>query len=73
MTPAPLKETLAAAMLSLAGVERDRPFIDPMCGSGTLAIEHALAARGLPPGLSRPFGFQRWPAYRGQLQCCGIG
>jgi 23S rRNA G2445 N2-methylase RlmL len=68
MTPAPLKETLAAAMLSLAGVERDRPFIDPMCGSGTLAIEHALAARGLPPGLSRPFGFQRWPAYRGQLQ-----
>ncbi|HEX7624413.1 MAG TPA: THUMP domain-containing protein [Anaeromyxobacteraceae bacterium] len=68
MTPAPLKETLAAAMLSLAGVERDQPFIDPMCGSGTLAIEHALAARGLPPGLSRPFGFQRWPAYRGQLQ-----
>src|SRR6266568_1930697 len=68
MTPAPLKETLAAAMLALGGVERERPFIDPMCGSGTLAIEQALAARGLAPGLSRPFGFQRWPAYRGQLQ-----
>ena len=39
-----------------------------MCGSGTLAIEQALAARGLAPGLSRPFGFQRWPTYRGQLQ-----
>ncbi len=67
-TPAPLKETLAAALLSLGKVEHDRPFIDPMCGSGTLAIEHALAARKLAPGLSRPFGFQRWPQYRGTWQ-----
>jgi 23S rRNA G2445 N2-methylase RlmL len=68
MTPAPLKETLAAAVLSLGGVAPELPFIDPMCGSGTLAIEHAMAARRLAPGLGRAFGFQRWPAYRGRLQ-----
>ena len=68
MTPAPLKETLAAAVLALGGVDVARPFVDPMCGSGTLAIEHALAARRIAPGLGRAFGFQRWPAYRGRLQ-----
>lgn len=68
LTPAPLKETLAAAVLSLGGVAHDRAFLDPMCGSGTLAIEHALAARRIAPGLGRPFGFQRWPAYRGSWQ-----
>jgi putative N6-adenine-specific DNA methylase len=68
MTPAPLKETLAAAVLALGGVDPERPFVDPMCGSGTLAIEQALRARRLAPGLARPFGFQRWPAYRGQHQ-----
>lgn len=67
-TPAPLKETLAAAVLVLGRVNVERPFIDPMCGSGTLAIEHALAARRIAPGLSHAFGFQRWPAYRGSLQ-----
>jgi 23S rRNA G2445 N2-methylase RlmL len=61
MTDAPLKETLAASVLALGGVAFDRPFIDPMAGGGTLAIEHALAARGLPPGLRRAFGFERWP------------
>jgi putative N6-adenine-specific DNA methylase len=68
MTPAPLKETLAAAVLSLGRVDVERPFVDPMCGSGTLAIEHALAARRIAPGLGRAFSFQRWPAYRGPLQ-----
>jgi 23S rRNA (guanine2445-N2)-methyltransferase len=67
-TPAPLKETLAAAVLALGGVHPERPFIDPMCGSGTLAIEHALASRRIAPGLGRAFGFQRWPSYRGALQ-----
>jgi 23S rRNA G2445 N2-methylase RlmL len=62
MVDAPLKETLAAAVLSLGGVEAG-PFVDPMAGSGTLAIEHALAARGLAPGLRRRFGFERWPAF----------
>ena len=39
-----------------------------MAGSGTLAIEHALRARRIPPGLTRAFGFQRWPVYRGGPQ-----
>jgi 23S rRNA (guanine2445-N2)-methyltransferase / 23S rRNA (guanine2069-N7)-methyltransferase len=61
MVDAPLKETLAAAVLLLGGAHADAPFIDPMAGSGTLAIEHALAARGIAPGLRRRFGFERWP------------
>jgi putative N6-adenine-specific DNA methylase len=65
---APLKETLAAAVLVLGGVDPERAFLDPMCGSGTLAIEHALRARRIAPGLSRAMGFQRWPAYRGGPQ-----
>jgi len=60
MVDAPLKESLAAAVLSLGRVATDRPFIDPMAGSGTLAIEHALAARNIAPGLRRRFGFERW-------------
>jgi putative N6-adenine-specific DNA methylase len=62
MVDAPLKETLAAAVLVLGGARPELPFVDPMAGSGTLAIEHALAARGIPPGLRRRFGFERWPA-----------
>jgi putative N6-adenine-specific DNA methylase len=68
MAKAPLKETLGAAMLILGGVEPDAPFVDPMAGSGTLAIEQALRARRIPPGLGRSFGFQRWPSYRGVPQ-----
>jgi putative N6-adenine-specific DNA methylase len=67
-TVAPLKETLAAAVLALGGVDPELPFVDPMAGSGTLAIEHALRARRIAPGLSRAFAFQRWPAYRGGPQ-----
>jgi putative N6-adenine-specific DNA methylase len=67
-TEAPLKETLAAAVLLLGGVDPALPFVDPMAGSGTLAIEHALRARRIAPGLGRAFGFQRWPAYRGGPQ-----
>jgi 23S rRNA G2445 N2-methylase RlmL len=48
-------------VLFLGGAHGDAPFIDPMGGSGTLAIEHALAARGIAPGLRRGFGFERWP------------
>lgn len=61
MTDAPLKENLAAAILALGQVAGDVPFLDPMCGGGTLAIEHALRARGVAPGLHRRFGFERWP------------
>jgi putative N6-adenine-specific DNA methylase len=67
-TVAPLKETLAAAVLLLGRVATDRPFVDPLCGSGTLAIEQALRARHVAPGLERAFAFQRWPCYRGELQ-----
>jgi 23S rRNA (guanine2445-N2)-methyltransferase len=67
-TDAPMKETLAAAILALGGVDPEAPFVDPMAGSGTLAIEHALRARHVAPGLSRAFGFQRWPMYRGGPQ-----
>ncbi len=58
---APLRETLAAAILRLAGWDRQTPLTDPMCGSGTLPIEAALWARNLAPGLPRErFGFERW-------------
>jgi 23S rRNA (guanine2445-N2)-methyltransferase len=61
MVDAPLKETLAAAVLMLGGADPELSFVDPMGGSGTLAIEHALASRGIAPGLRRRFGFERWP------------
>lgn len=58
---APLKETLAAAMLRLAGFRPELPFVDPLCGSGTIAIEAAQIAQGVAPGLlRRRFGFERW-------------
>jgi putative N6-adenine-specific DNA methylase len=64
MTDAPLKETLAAAVLALGGVRTDEAFVDPMGGSGTLVIEQALAARDIAPGLARKrFGFERWPIF----------
>jgi putative N6-adenine-specific DNA methylase len=67
-TQAPLKETLGAAILALGGADPELPFVDPMAGSGTFAIEQALRARRIAPGLSRAFGFQRWPVYRGGPQ-----
>ena len=61
---APLKESLAAAILRLSGWDRRRPLIDPMCGSGTIAIEAALWARRVAPGLARErFGFERWACH----------
>lgn len=56
---APLKENLAAGLLALAGWTPDRPLMDPFCGSGTLLVEAGQIARGMAPGLSRRFGFQR--------------
>jgi putative N6-adenine-specific DNA methylase len=60
---APLRETLAAALLRVAGWTGDRPFLDPMCGSGTLAIEAALMAARRAPGLDRTFAFERFPGH----------
>lgn len=62
MTDAPLKENLAAAMLALGAADTTAPFLDPMAGSGTLAIEQALRARNIAPGLRRKFAFERWPS-----------
>lgn len=60
---APIRETLAAAMLLGAGWEGQAPLVDPMCGSGTIPIEAALIARRISPGLGRAFAFESWPAF----------
>lgn len=57
---APLKETLAAAILSLARVKHYHTLYDPMCGSGTLLIEGAMLAHNIAPGLKRGFSAERW-------------
>jgi putative N6-adenine-specific DNA methylase len=61
MTDAPLKENLAAAILALADAQPDAPLLDPMAGSGTFAIEQALRARKIAPGIGRSFAAERWP------------
>jgi len=58
---APLKETLAAAMVNLSRWNPDRPFADPLCGSGTIAIEAAMLAKNIAPGLKRSFAAEEWP------------
>ncbi len=63
---APMRETLAAGMLQLAGFQGDEPLWDIMCGSGTLAIEAALVARNLAPGLRRRFAFERFTSHDAQ-------
>ena len=57
---APLKETLAAAMVELSFWHADRVLIDPCCGSGTIPIEAALIGRNIAPGLKRTFASERW-------------
>lgn len=56
---APLRENLAAGILALAGWDPSQPLLDPFCGSGTILIEAAWIAQGVPPGINRPFGFER--------------
>src|SRR5690606_11459054 len=56
-----LRETLAAAMVKLSVWNRDRPLIDPFCGTGTIAIEAALVGRNSAPGLDRQFAAEAWP------------
>ncbi|MBL0171963.1 MAG: class I SAM-dependent RNA methyltransferase [Gemmatimonadaceae bacterium] len=58
---APLRETLAAAMLAACDWHGDVPLIDPFCGSGTIGIEGALRARNMAPGLTRRFALEGWP------------
>lgn len=60
---APLRETLASAMLMASEWDTTSPVLDPFCGAGTIAIEAARMARKIPPGSSRPFAFMRWPNF----------
>jgi len=65
---APINEVLAAGMILLTGWHGEKDFIDPMCGSGTLLIEAALIAKGIPPGMYRKsFGFEQWPDFNEKL------
>ena len=65
---APLNECLAAALLMKAGWDGQTDFLDPMCGSGTLAIEAAMMASNIPPNLNRvSFAFEHWPDYDASL------
>ena len=58
---APLNEVLAAGMILMTGWKGECDFIDPMCGSGTIAIEAALIARNISPGVFRKeFAFEKW-------------
>lgn len=65
---APLNEVLAAGMVMIAGWDGSTPFLDPMCGSGTLAIEAALLAGGIPPGIfKKQYGFETWKDFDREL------
>ena len=58
---APLKETMAAALVKLTRWHPDRPFVDPFCGSGTIAIEAAMIGQQIAPGYNRDFSSEEWP------------
>ena len=61
---APLNEVLAAGMILMTGWDGECDLIDPMCGSGTIAIEAALIARGIAPGVFRKeYAFEKWPDF----------
>lgn len=62
---APLRETLAAAMVLGSEWDMKSPLVDPMCGSGTIPIEAAMMARRIAPGINRSFAFERWGEHDG--------
>ncbi len=66
-TSAPLKETLAAAMINLSFWNPERVLLDPFCGSGTIPIEAALIGLNAAPGLQREFAAESWPNISKQL------
>jgi len=63
-TGAPLRETLAAAILAKSDWTGNEPLVDGMCGSGTFPIEAALMSRRIAPGIGRDFLFQKWPSFQ---------
>ena len=64
---APLKENLAAGIVTLTGWRGDEPFLDPMCGGGTILLEAAAIALGIAPGSRREFGFERLEGFDARL------
>jgi len=64
---APLKETMAAALVSLSRYRGREDFCDPFCGSGTIPIEAALIAKNRAPGIARDFSAMRWPGFEKPL------
>lgn len=60
---APLKETLAAALVILSGYDGTRPLVDPFCGSGTILIEAAMIAKNQAPNIERKFVCETWPGF----------
>ncbi|MTD30025.1 class I SAM-dependent RNA methyltransferase [Planomicrobium sp. YIM 101495] len=64
---APLKETLAAALVKLTKWTPDRPFVDPFCGSGTIVIEAAMIGQNIAPGYNRDFDSEEWPWMKQQI------
>jgi len=60
---APLRETIAAAILKIAGFMEDEPLIDPLCGSGTFSLEAAMLVKHIPAGWFRDFAFMSWPGF----------
>ncbi len=64
---APLRETMAAALIQLSFYKKDRILIDLCCGSGTIPIEAALWARNIAPGLKRPFLAEEWDLAKPQV------
>lgn len=64
---APLKETLASALVQLSRWRSDQPLVDPFCGTGTILIEAALMARNIAPGLNRKFISETWPGIPQEL------
>lgn len=59
--PAPLRETLAAALVQLSVWNKERPLVDPFCGSGTICLEAAMLGLNMAPGLTRRFAAEKWP------------
>ena len=64
---APLRETIAAAMLAASEWDDTSPLVDPLCGSGTILIEGAMRARQMAPGAHRTFAMERWPTVSSTL------
>ncbi|KPN98069.1 class I SAM-dependent RNA methyltransferase [Lysinibacillus sp. ZYM-1] len=64
---APLKETLAAALIQVSKWNPNRPFVDPFCGSGTIALEAAMFGQNIAPGYNREFISEDWPWMKAQI------